>query len=97
MGKYSVHECRNQPVGIRVEFSRDTFHEKFTWQVTFSREATEEDLENNHYLEEVGEVMWSLVAEITHCPYCGEKLMGSLSNNGEFVLFNSSGWSTKVL
>ena len=48
MSEYSVHDCRNQPVGTRVEFSRATFHDDFTWQITFSRGATEEDLENNH-------------------------------------------------
>ena len=97
MSKYIVHKCRNQPAGVRVEFSEDTFHNGFTWQVTFSREATEVDLENNHYLEDVGEVIWSFVAEITHCPYCGNKLMASSNNNGEFVLFDSSGWLTNVL
>ena len=97
MDRYSVHECRKQPSGIRIECSRDTFHDAFTWQLTFCREATEEDLQNNHYLEQVGEEIWSLVAEISHCPYCGKELMNSLKNKGEFVLFDSSGCSVNVL
>lgn len=97
MEKYDRHICEYQPSNIIVEYSRDTFHEDFTWQVTYFREAAEEDLENNHYLETVGETLWSLVAEINNCPYCGLSLREQKNNNGEHVLFDSTGGSINVL
>ena len=97
MNKYDRHVCESLPNSVRIEFSRDTFHKSFTWQIVFTREATEEDLESNHYLENVGEEMWSLFAEITNCPYCGKKLMERQKNDGEFILYDSSGWSVNVL
>lgn len=97
MGKYDRHICEYQPSGVYVENSGDTFHGDFTWQITYSREATEEDLENNHYLNIIGENMWSLVAEIRNCPYCGVKLADKQKNGGEFVLFNSVGGSINAL
>jgi len=89
--------CEHQPSGVYIEYSRDTFHDDFTWQITYLREATEKDLENNHYFELVGDTIWSLVAEIQNCPYCGEKLAENQKNNGEFVLFDSTGWSITIL
>ena len=97
MKKYDRHICEYQPSDVIVEYSRDTFHENFTWQVTYCREASEEDLENNHYLETVGEALWSLVAEINNCPYCGLSLREQKSDNGEYVLFDSTGGSLHVL
>lgn len=36
--------------------------------------ATEQDLEENHYLEEIGQTIAHLAIKIIFCPYCGEKL-----------------------
>lgn len=44
------------------------------WLLTIYREATEEDLEENHHLEDVGDLMWQTEVSINHCPYCGERL-----------------------
>ena len=97
MNKYKRHTCKNQPLTVRVEYSRDTFQNGFTWQISFCRESTETDLESNQYIEMVGEELWSMVAEIKNCPYCGEVLSNELKNNGEFVLFNSIGGSVDTL
>lgn len=97
MEKYDRHICKYLPCSVLVEYSKDTFHEEFTWQVNYAREATEEDLENNHYLETVGEELWSFVAKINNCPYCGLSLKDQKSNNGEYVLFDSTGGSINVL
>lgn len=97
MSNYERHECSYHHQGIRVEKSRSHFHEKFTWQLVIEREATEEDLEENNYLENIGDTIWSVVAEIDYCPYCGEQLNQEKDENKEFALFDSSGWSVRHL
>ena len=97
MDKFSIHECKYQGPGIRIERSRSYFHEDFTWQLVITREANELDLENNHELEQVGEVIWSTVVEINNCPYCGEILRDANLESIEYALFDSSGWSSKMM
>jgi len=95
MERYDRHVCKAQGSGVRVEYSRGTFHEKFTWQLVVAREATEEDLEKNHHLEEAGEELWSTVIEINNCPFCGKKLRNEKSADLGFVHFNLAGWSVE--
>ena len=97
MKNFEIHKCEFLPEGIRIEKSRSYFHGEFTWQLVISREATEDDLNNNHHLESVGEEIWSVIAEINNCPYCGCKLRENSTNNGEFRLFDSSGFSVEVI
>ncbi|ASJ72828.1 hypothetical protein [Granulosicoccus antarcticus] len=70
------HRCGKLPAdGIDVHYLGNEFlNRPPCWVMTISREATESDLEENHKLEEVGESIWMVAAEITHCPYCGEHL-----------------------
>jgi len=69
------------------------------------REATEEDLEENHLLEKVGDSIWSVYHEISYCPHCGLHLVkpvGLISDNfsdmdldqpyGSFSLFDQQKW-----
>lgn len=48
-----------------------------------------------------GDDIWSIMLEITHCPYCGEKLPGleKIDNisYGKFSHIDSSGWSSKMM
>jgi hypothetical protein len=97
MSEYQRHICNFQNDGIRIENSRSHFHEEFTWQLVISREATESDLENNHHLENVGDEIWSAVVEINNCPFCGKNLREEKINNGEFSLFDSTGFSVDIL
>ena len=97
MSKYEKHECLYQQEGARIEKSRMYFHEKCTWQLVLEREATEEDLEETGYLENVGDSIWSVVAEINHCPYCGVQLNTTKDENKEFCLFDSTDWSVRCL
>ncbi len=97
MARFEVHECTFLSPGIRIEKSRSYFHDDFTWQIVVEREATEKDLEENHYLENVGDPIWSVVVEINHCPYCGEQLRENKIGNKAFDLFDSSGWSMQCL
>ncbi len=58
------------------------------WVLQLYTEATENDLEENHHLEEVGEMINEVILEIDHCPYCGEKLLESNEPAEIFFKFN---------
>lgn len=70
-----------------------------TWRLIIRREATEDDLEENHYLEEEGETLWETSLEITHCPFCGMSLLGKkdkmYEDYGKFSHDDFSGWAGK--
>ncbi len=95
----NVHECVQLPdKGVYIAFSDDG---EAAWKLYIQREATESDLEENHYLETEGDVIWTTMLEITHCPYCGIQLPG-LENidkevYGKFQHIDSSGWSSKIM
>lgn len=75
-------------------------------RMVVEREATEEDLEENHVLEEVGESIWTFTAEIYNCPYCGSELTAPSRINeedvegsdlyGYFSLFDQEKWSGRL-
>jgi NADH pyrophosphatase NudC (nudix superfamily) len=50
------------------------------WLLNINKTATEQDLEENHYLEEVGQVIYQVAVNVNFCPYCGSKLDGSDDN-----------------
>jgi len=99
--KYKLHECERLPkTGVQIIGSKGSSDRPgFVWHLELTREATEEDLEENNCLDEVGEILWSLAAEITHCPYCGTGLYGKnqpdFEDHGRFDLIDCSGWSVK--
>ena len=94
--EYQIHDCLQQRPGVRIERSRSYFHSDFTWQLVITREATEEDLQNNNHLENVGDEIWSTVVEINNCPFCGEELRKEDLSTMEYAHFDSSGWSIDV-
>jgi hypothetical protein len=67
------------------------------WVLSIYREATEEDLGENHYLEQVGELIWNTRLVIRHCPFCGEKLAQAESKvpPSSPKHYDYSGWSVK--
>ncbi|MBF0411009.1 MAG: hypothetical protein HQM10_26935 [Candidatus Riflebacteria bacterium] len=99
--KYKLHECDNiPPIGIQILYSKDNIGRKaMTWRLIICREATEEDLDENTYLEEIGETLWETSLEITHCPFCGKYLLESkdkvYEDHGRFSHVDYSGWSAK--
>ena len=97
MSEIDIHQCPDQRPGVQVVYSRGIQHGRWTWQLVVTREATQSDLEANHYLEEEGEIIWSMAVEINHCPYCGGRLRDEPLGTIEFALSDSSGWKTKVL
>ena len=101
---YRYHECDHIPKkGIIIVYNNQfgQRRDEPVWHLVIQREATEADLEENHYLEEVGETIWSTELEITHCPYCGQKLFDPETNGiegyGQFKHIDCTGWRSRVL
>ena len=110
--RHYFHRCGNLPAeGVDVVFSEsENLNRPPCWTLTIVREATEDDLEENSVLNEIGESIWSLTLEITHCPYCGSDLIKSdvfqnISDQeslredyapfGEFSLFDQEKWTCR--
>lgn len=71
--------------GVHIHYGRNLGGRPQCWALYLVREATEEDLEENHLLEEIGESIWSVHHEISFCPHCGMKLTPPASLNSEEV------------
>lgn len=83
-----VHQCKSmEAVEAWVENNQGE------WLLNINHVATEQDLEENHYLEEVGQTVEHLAISILFCPYCGEKL-DKIQNNiiPEFIHNDYSKW-----
>jgi len=101
-----LHKCAEMPsTGVNVQYGRNLLGRPLCWSLYLIREATEEDLEENHLLEEVGDSIWSVYHEISYCPHCGLQLVkpvGLISDNfsdmdldqpyGSFSLFDQQKW-----
>ena len=97
---YELHECEFLPEGVSIVFSMDNIERKaMVWRMFIRREAKSEDLDNNHYLEEVGEIKWETSIEIVFCPFCGEQLFdlnaNPFKNVGKFEHLDPGGWHIK--
>jgi hypothetical protein len=53
-----------------------------------SHKANEDDLENNHLLENVGDLIWQTSVQIQCCPYCGEKLERELTQQKQLYYYH---------
>ncbi len=73
---FKMHRCPSmQKSGVEVAYSENGIGGgEAAWILIIRREATEEDLEENHNLEIVGDTIWETMLEISHCPFCGEQL-----------------------
>lgn len=99
--KPMIHECPGLPAsGIGIIFDNQFGHPQMGWRLLIDKEATEDDLEENHYLENVGDSLWSTSVGITHCPYCGIDLYALSKSTpvavGKFVLHDHQSWYMKV-
>ena len=107
----NIHQCAEMPkAGIMVAIQNDgTVDGPGQWNLIAIREATEVDLQENHYLEEVGDSIWTFSAEIRFCPYCGLKLSVSAASAdsdmpaeeesesfGTFSLFDQEAWHGRM-
>lgn len=97
------HRCASIPGDNIHVYRSDDFlqSEIWEWCLVVQRSADESDLEENHYLEEVGDIIWQTVVGISHCPFCGVPLKKgnyhSDPREAEFRHIDSSGWSSRVL
>jgi hypothetical protein len=65
------HDCDSLPKsGVYIYLEDDDP----TWTLNIQKEATESDLEENCYLENIGDTIWVTRIGILYCPFCGEKL-----------------------
>lgn len=95
---YKIHECKNLPEGTMVVYSYSECKEdKNCWSLVIQKEATEDDLVENSYFENIGDTVWETVVEILHCPYCGKQLSEKFKNGGKFRCIDHSGWLGKEL
>ncbi|RJY01626.1 hypothetical protein D5R81_19865 [Parashewanella spongiae] len=76
---HRYHECKSLPEkGITIIYSNEFLSDdKHVWNMIVERTAEEADLEENHYLEEVGDTIWQTIVEIYCCPFCGDSLSTS--------------------
>ena len=97
------HRCKFIPSqDIHIYRSESVLHsEVWDWFLVIQRCADESDLEKNHYLDEIGDLIWQTVVGISYCPYCGDALESAkchdTSRDAEFRLVDSSGWSSRTL
>ena len=98
---WKLHECERMPAnGIQILYAMDHIErDAMTWRLIIRREATEEDLEENHFLEEEGETLWETTLEILFCPFCGKSLLERkdkiFEDHGRFRHDDFSGWARK--
>lgn len=101
MNSYQLHECEKLPQnGVQIVYSMDNEERKdMTWRLIIRREATEDDLDENTILEEIGETLWETSLEIIHCPFCGKflpEIAGkTYPDHGKFMHYDFSGWAAK--
>ncbi len=97
-----MHHCHQMPnPGVSICWGAARFDvEDLGWCLFVERLATETDLQDNQYLEEVGETLWTTAVEIKCCPYCGVELdnarsVKSSDDFGYFIHIDSSGWLSR--
>ena len=91
---YEIHKCKYLPVtGVCVACPEI---KEPIWMLYIRREAIEQDLEENHYLETIGQTIWTTEIEIICCPFCGEHLSNlenrDLQSYGKFQHTDSCRW-----
>ena len=98
-----LHECDKLPNDtIQICKSNNILDiDSDQWVMCITREATLQDLEENHNYEMEGDIMWSTYVAIICCPYCGSKLQEKYlkyNDNSELIKHvDSSGYYVKVM
>ena len=96
------HRCRALPENGLGVYRAEHFlnGENWEWCLVVQRQATESDLEENHYLENIGDTIWETAVGISYCPFCGDLLpdtQRSMSSpDAEYQHVDYSGWTAKV-
>ena len=96
------HRCRALPENGLGVYRAEHFlkGENWEWCLVVQRLATELDLEENHYLENIGDTIWETAVGISYCPFCGDLLPDTKrsmsSPDAEYQHADYSGWTAKV-
>ena len=94
-----THICRGMPPsGIAIQLHNEYLRSNPTWYLFVERQATEDDLQENQHLEDIGETIWTTAVEISFCPYCGHELLKgeeTPADLGRFVHMDFSGWKSQ--
>ncbi len=98
--EYKLHQCENLPGDVQIIFSMDEYERKcMVWRMFIRRTADEKALDENHHLEQEGDIIWETSIEIIFCPFCGEQLFdlktSPLEDFGKFHHFDCSKWYGK--
>ncbi len=94
---FKMHRCSSMPKsGVEVAYSETGIGgAEAAWILTLRREATEQDLEDSHILEIVGDTIWETMLEISHCPFCGDCL-GEIGNSCKGIMhLDHTSWNVK--
>jgi len=92
------HQCELIPdTGVQIFQTDYRESGESDWYLRVFREATEEDLLENHHLEELGELIEYADIGIECCPFCGQKLGENREAEKRakvsFSYFDCSRWS----
>ena len=68
---FKEHNCDSLPKNDVYIYIED---DDPAWTLNIQKEATESDLEENCYLENIGDTIWVTRIGILYWPFCGEKL-----------------------
>ena len=96
------HKCKELPgSGVGVYRAEHFLTGKnWKWCLVVQRLATESDLGENHYLENVGDAIWATAVGISYCPFCGGVLPGTKrsmsSPEAEYQHVDHSSWGARV-
>lgn len=91
------HDCEALPSqDFFISFDSELLGSENSWRLSVARSATEADLEESQYLEQVGDPMWRVSVGILHCPFCGialDVLSGEAQSAvGEKHLYDHRSW-----
>ena len=92
---YVSHECELTNNETRQVIYSKNIDSEFqnVWNLVLRRAADLHDLEENHFLESEGDIVWEATIEILFCPFCGIKLKESREFEGEVSLYHrASEW-----
>ncbi|MBL4680162.1 MAG: hypothetical protein JKY88_05495 [Pseudomonadales bacterium] len=84
----STHSCKSTEHGEAWIVKEDD-----EWHLNINHVATEQNLEENGYLEEESQTIDSVVLNVLYCPYCGERLSeGKDETIPSFTFHDFSKW-----